>query len=213
MVDMQHAHLRVCVCVCVKRVGIAQYMHVKSILPLLTCVCAQRQDKLRENKVFSHPETLHADAQEMKQTFEEGQDLVEETREDAKTLKRAAFGGKDGPEEEPEVEEEAGEQEEEGGKEVPEEDVDHFESDLFEVKQNLEPQPGAGAENHPRVLYRRLETPVHEQIMSRVRNHVQVEAGRATSIEGSYVFSTAPRQASGSQGIEEEMMTYQAGFA
>ena len=48
---------------------------------------------------------------------------------------------------------------------MPEEDVDHFESDLFEVKQNLEPQPGAGAENHPRVLYRRLETPVHEQIM------------------------------------------------
>ena len=106
-------------------------MHVKSILPLLTCVCAQRQDKLRENKVFSHLETLHADAQEMKQTFEEGQDLVEETREDAKTLKRAAFGGKDGPEEEPEVEEEAEEQEEEGGKEVPEEDVDDFESELF----------------------------------------------------------------------------------
>ena len=46
-----------------------------------------------------------------------------------------------------------------------------------DMKQTLEPQPGAGTEDRPRVQYRKLETPVHDQITSRVRNSVQAEAG------------------------------------
>ena len=56
---------------------------------------------------------------------------------------------------------------------------------------------GAGAENHPGVQYKRLETPVHDQITSRVRNSIQIEAGGHTSIVGSYVFLTKAHQASG----------------
>ena len=96
------------------------------------CSCAQLQDnlqdKLLENKVFSNVETLYADANAMKQTFEEARDLVGETREDAKALKREVVGGNDGQEEQEEKQEE--EQEEEEGEEVPE-DVDDFESELF----------------------------------------------------------------------------------
>ena len=83
---------------------------------------------------------------------------------------------------------------------------DHGSRDA-DMKQPLEPQPGAGTEDRPRVQYRKLETPVHDQITSRVRNSVQAEAGfrasgfratgRPTSIEGSCVFLTSAHQASG----------------
>ena len=66
------------------------------------------------------------------------------------------------------------------------------------MKQTLEPQLGAGAED---VQYRKLETPVHDQITSRVRNRSQVEAGRATSIEGSYVFLNPAFKASGVKAV------------
>ena len=79
------------------------------------------------------------------------------------------------------------------------------------MKQNLEPQPGAGAED---VQYRKLETPVHDQIMSRVRNAVQINADHAASIKGSYVFLTPARQASGletvtapSSGLEDPALS------
>ena len=64
-----------------------------------------------------------------------------------------------------------------------------------------QPQPGAGAEDHPGAQYRRLEKPVHDQKMRLVRNSVQVEAGPATSIQGSYVFLTSARQASGLETV------------
>ena len=49
------------------------------------CVCNQVQDKLQDkllgNEVFSNLETLYADGKAMKETLEEAQDLVEETRD------------------------------------------------------------------------------------------------------------------------------------
>ena len=87
------------------------------------------QDKLLENDVFSNMETLYADGKAMKETLEEAQGLVEETRDSVKAFKKSAhalkgeaFGGGDGEAEEAEEEEEEEGAEEEGrGEEGPEE--------------------------------------------------------------------------------------------
>lgn len=84
-----------------------------------------------ENEVVSTLATLGADANAMKQTCEEAQHLVEETRESVKELKGEVFGGEDGEEER---EEEQEEEEEGGGEEGPEEDGDGFKSELFGIK-------------------------------------------------------------------------------
>ena len=104
-----HVFMCVCVCVCVcarARCNRIMYAHENtSCLSqlLCVCVCKQLQDKLLENEVFGcNLETMRANGNEMKQTFEEAHQLVEEARDSIGKLKREAFGGEDGQEEEEE---------------------------------------------------------------------------------------------------------------
>ena len=126
--DMQHAHLRVCVCA---RAWQSHEEFLSRLVYVYACkqVQGKLQDKLLENEVFSNLETLYADGKAMKETLEEAQGLVEETRDSVKAFKKSAhalkgeaFGGGDGEAEEAEEEEEEEGAEEEGrGEEGPEE--------------------------------------------------------------------------------------------
>ena len=99
-------HIFVCVCVCA-RAWQSHEEFLSRLVYVYACkqVQGKLQDKLLENEVFSNLETLYADGKAMKETLEEAQGLVEETRDSVKTfkksaraLKKEAFGGGDGEE-------------------------------------------------------------------------------------------------------------------